>query len=164
MRNSKLQTPNSNKHSTLDSQARGLSVDSHWPDANGDNRDAWVLRDDPPEAGARHPFDFEERTARFGEAIVRFSKKIPRGPTNNRLIDQLVGARTSVGANFCEASDCVSKKDFRYTVKRCIKEAKETRFFLRMVVASEPSLGEEARSLYREATELVRILATMHGK
>ena len=156
MRNSKPQTPNSNKPSTRNLQPRGASRYLPRPGANGKDNGGWVLRDESPKASAPHPFDFEERTARFGEAIVRFSKKIPLGPTNNRLIDQLVGAGTSVGANFCEASDCVSKKDFRYTVKRCIKEAKETRFFLRMVVASERSL--------REATELVRILATMHGK
>jgi hypothetical protein len=60
----------------------------------------------------RHPFDLEERTARFGEAIVRFSKKIPRNPTNNRLIDQLVGCGTSVGGNYCEADERVSKKGF----------------------------------------------------
>ena len=47
---------------------------------------------------SKHPFDLEERTARFGEAIVRFSKKTPRDPANNRLIDQLVGAGTSIGA------------------------------------------------------------------
>jgi four helix bundle protein len=164
MRNSKPQTPNSNKPSTRNLQPRGASRYLPRPGANGKDNGAWVLRDESPKASAPHPFDFEERTARFGEAIVRFSKKIPLGPTNNRLIDQLVGAGTSVGANFCEASDCVSKKDFRYTVKRCIKEAKETRFFLRMVVASERSLREAARPLYREATELVRILATMHGK
>jgi len=45
--------------------------------------------------------------------------------------------------------------------KRCIKEAKETRFFLRMIVASEPSLATESRALYREATELIRILGSM---
>jgi len=60
---------------------------------------------------AKHPFDLEERTATFGEAIVRFSKKIPRDPTNNRLIDQLVGCGTSIGANYCEANEGVSKKD-----------------------------------------------------
>ncbi|MCW5551646.1 MAG: four helix bundle protein [Verrucomicrobiae bacterium] len=113
---------------------------------------------------ARHPFDFEERTAVFGESIIRFSKRIPRGPGNDRLINQIVGSGTSVGANFCEANDCVSKKDFRYTAKRCLKEAKETRFFLRMIAASEPSLAEEARRLYREAAELIRILATMCRK
>ena len=100
----------------------------------------------------------------FGEAIVRFTKRIPRDPTNNRLIDQLVGAGTSVGANYCEANEAVSKKDFRYIISHCIKEAKETRFFLRMVAASEPSLSEEARKLYREATELLRIFASMRKK
>jgi hypothetical protein len=46
-------------------------------------------------------YDLEERTARFGEAIIRFAKKIPQNPVNNRLIDQLVGAGASVGANIC---------------------------------------------------------------
>ena len=55
-------------------------------------------------ATSKHPFDLEERTARFGEAIVQFSKKIPRDPANNRLIDQLVGAGTSIGGNYCEAT------------------------------------------------------------
>ena len=131
----------------------------------GNGSSAWVLKDEPTVgAEQRHPFDLEERTAVFGENIVRFSKTIPRNPSNNRLIDQVVGAGTSVGANFCEANDCFSKKDFRFTVKRRIKEAKETRFFLRMIAASEPSLAEEARTLYREATELLRILATMYRK
>ena len=124
-----------------------------------------ILRDDVPKQPVeRHPFDLEERTAVFGEAIVRFTKRIPRDPTNNRLIDQLVGAGTSVGANYCEANEAVSKKDFRYIISHCIKEAKETRFFLRMVAASEPSLSEEARKLYREATELLRIFASMRKK
>src|SRR5438477_597083 len=104
-----------------------------------------------PNGAPKHPFDLEERTAQFGEAIVRFSKKIPRDPTNNRLINQLVGCGTSVGANYCEANDCVSQKDFRYTIKRCLKESKETRFFIRMVAVSEPGLAVEARELYREA-------------
>ena len=112
----------------------------------------------------RHPFDLEERTAVFGERMVRFSKRIPRGPTNDRLIDQLPGAGTSAGANYCEANDCVSKKDFRFIIKRCIKETKEARFFLRMIAASEPSLTEDARALYREATELIKIFAAMHNK
>ena len=112
----------------------------------------------------RHEFDLEERTAKFGEAIVRFSKKIPRDPTNNRLIDQLVGAGTSIGANYLEASEKVSKKDFRFSISHCVKEAKETKFFLRMVVASEHGLAGEARNLYREGFELHRIFASMYRK
>ncbi len=105
--------------------------------------------------------DLEERTAKFGEAIVRFSKKIPRNPTNNRLIDQLVGCGTSVGANYCEANEGVSKKDFRFTIGRCTKEAKETKFFLRMIATSEPTLAGEAREFFREAKELHLIFAAI---
>ena len=112
----------------------------------------------------KHPFDLEERTARFGEAIVRFSKKIPRGPTNNRLIDQLVGCGTSVGANYCEADERVSKKDFRNVIGRCVKEAKETKHFLRMIAAAEPALAHEARTLFREAKELHLIFASIYRK
>jgi len=127
--------------------------------------DALVLREESPAApNDRHPFDLEQRTAVFGENIVRFSRKIPRDPTNNRLIDQLVGCGTSVGANYCEANEGVSKKDFRNIIGRCVKEAKETKLFLRMVVASEPQLTEDARALYREAKELHLIFASIYRK
>jgi len=126
---------------------------------------AMVLNDAPPaNGGGKHPFDLEERTARFGEAVIRFVKKIPHNAENNRLIDQLVGCGTSVGANYCEANEGVSKKDFKNTIGRCVKEAKETKFFLRMIAASEPALAEEARALYREAKELHLIFASIYRK
>ena len=123
-----------------------------------------LLKDEPKDAQERHPWDLEERSSVFGEKIVRLSKKIPRDPTNNRLIDQVVGAGTSVGANYCEANEAVSKKDFKHTISRCMKEAKETKFFLRMVVASEPQFTAEARLLYKEAHELLRIFGSMRHK
>lgn len=125
-----------------------------------------MFREDVPTAGAdaRHPFDFEERTARFGEDVVKFVKRIPFNARNDRIISQLVGASTSIGANYCEASEAVSKKDFRYSISRSKKEAKETKHFLRMAVASEPQLAEEARRLYREAHELLRICNSMYRK
>ena len=124
-----------------------------------------MSRDDSTDSqNGRHPFDLEERTARFGESIIAFCKKIPRGPNNDRLIDQLVGCGTSVGANYCEANEAVSRNDFRHTVSHCKKEAKEAGFFLRMVAASDPSLAEEARALYREAKELRLIFASMYRK
>ncbi len=113
---------------------------------------------------SKHPFDLEERTARFGEAIVRFSKRIPRNPTNDRLIDQLVGCGTSIGGNYCEANESVSKKDFRHMISRCVKESKETKFFLRMLAAAEPQLADEARDHYREAKELHLIFASIFRK
>lgn len=122
------------------------------------------LNETPKGDGSSRPFELEERTAQFGKAIVRFSKKIPRNPTNNRLIDQLVGCGTSVGANYCEADERVSKKDFRFTIGRCVKEAKETKYFLRLIATAEPKLAEEARSLYREAKELHLIFASIYRK
>jgi len=112
----------------------------------------------------RHPFDLEERTARFGETIIRFCRKIPRAPANDRLVCQLVGCGTSVGANYCEANEGVSKKDFRNVIGRCVKEAKETKFFLRMMAAAEPKHAEEARGLFREAKELHLIFASIYRK
>jgi four helix bundle protein len=112
----------------------------------------------------RHPFDLEERTSLFGEAIVRFAKTIPRDPANDRLINQLVGCGTSVGANYCEANEGVSKKDFRNTIGRCAKEAKETKYFLRLIATAEPKLAANARVLYREAKELHLIFAAIYRK
>jgi four helix bundle protein len=98
--------------------------------------DAPALREESP----ARVYDLEERTARFGETIIRFAKKIPHSPVNNRLIDQLVGAGTSVGANYCEADDGVSRPDFKHRIGTCRKEARETKFFLRMVAVAEPAL------------------------
>jgi four helix bundle protein len=127
--------------------------------------EAWVLNETgEATASKHHAFDLEERTAKFGEAIIRFCKKMPNSPTTNRLINQLVGCGTSIGANYCEASEKVSKKDFKNTIARCSKEAKETRFFLRMIAAAEPELAGEARELYREAKELHLIFAAIYRK
>jgi four helix bundle protein len=108
--------------------------------------------------------DLMERTAQFGEAILRFAKKIPRSPENIRLIGQLVGAATSVGANYCEADDASSAKDYKNKVCTCRKESKETMFFLRMVAASEETLKDEARRLWREAKELNLIFGSIWRK
>jgi four helix bundle protein len=169
MKNSKLQVPSSKEPSSFKSQAKqGVSYQSGATRSAGESPEdaAGLQLHEGPSAGSddRPPFDLEERTALFGEAVVRFSKKIPRGPGNNRLIDQVVGAGTSIGANYAEASETVSRKDFKYAVSRCVKEAKETRHFLRMIVAAEPQLADEARKLYREARELHLIFASMYRK
>ena len=75
-----------------------------------------------------------------------------------------MGCGTSIGANYCEANESVSKKDFKCIVGRCVKEAKETKFFLRMIATSEPKLADDARKLYREAKELHLILASIYRK
>jgi len=99
-------------------------------------------------------YDLEERTARFGEAIIRFAKRIPVNPVTLPLIGQLVDAGTSVGANYGEANDAESKKDFRHKIGICRKESKESKHFLRMVAVAVPELCQDARVLWQEAKEL----------
>ena len=99
-------------------------------------------------------YDLEERTARFGKAVIDFAKQIPQDAVTNRLISQLVGAATSVGANYVEADDAVSKKEFLKSIGTCRKEARETKHFLRMIVRAVPELKLQARALWLEAKEL----------
>jgi four helix bundle protein len=147
----KLQAPTSKLQRSSKRQAGAKTEAAEYPETNSVS---WTVSEEPSTDGARHPFDLEERTARFGEAVIRFLKNVPRGPHNDRLIDQLTGCGTSVGANYCEANEGVSKKDFRNIIGRCRKEAKESEFFLRMIAASEPKLADEARIHFREAKEL----------
>ena len=79
--------------------------------------------------------------------MVRFAKKLPRNPVNNRLIDQLVGAGTSIGANSCEADDSVSGKDFKNRIGTCRKESKETMFFLRIIAQAKKGWPRMKQSL-----------------
>jgi four helix bundle protein len=99
------------------------------------------VREEPNEKCA---YNLEERTARFGEAIIDFAKTIPQSAVTNRIIGQLVGAGTSVGANYVEADDAVSKKEFLKNIGTCKKEAREVKHFLRMAVRTSPDL--ETRS------------------
>ncbi len=155
----KLQIPTTKLQRSSKRQASNADAVGNYPLSSSD---AFLLHEGP--STQRHPFDLEERTAQFGEAIIRFCKKIPRSPENNRLINQLVGCGTSVGANYCKANEGVSKKDFKNTIARCVKEAKETKFFLRMIAAPEPELANDARTLFREAKELHLIFASIYRK
>jgi four helix bundle protein len=111
------------------------------------------------ESDTKPIYDLEERTARFGEDVIDFAKTIPQGPTTDRIISQLIGAATSVGANYVEADDSVSKKEFLKCIGTCKKEARETKYFLRMSVRAVPQLKPEARKLWMEANELHLIFA-----
>jgi four helix bundle protein len=99
-------------------------------------------------------YDLEERTAVFGEEIIRFCKKVPRSPVNDPLITQAVKSGTSVGANYCEADDAESRLDFNHKIGICKKESRESKHWLRMIAVAVPELKEEARRLWREAKEL----------
>ena len=109
-------------------------------------------------------YDLEERTAKFGEDVINFCKKIPREPIVDPLINQLVKCGTSVGANYCEADDTESKLDFRHKIGICKKESREAKHFIRMIVVAVPELKEEARKLWNEARELNLIFNSIYKK
>ncbi|RKX72044.1 four helix bundle protein [candidate division TA06 bacterium] len=106
-------------------------------------------------------FDLEERTAKFGEDIIEFAKKIPKNPITLPLITQLVKAGTSVGANYSEADCAESKRDFEHKIGICKKESKETKHWLRMIAKAVPQLKDEAKIYWKEANELNLIFSSI---
>lgn len=109
-------------------------------------------------------FDLEERTARFGENVIDFSKKISKNSITSTLIVQLIKASSSIGANYCETDCAETKKDFEHKIGICKKESRETRHWLRMVAKANPELKEEARVLWKEANELNLIFTSIVKK
>ena len=99
-------------------------------------------------------YDLEERSACFGECVIEFYRKLPLDPVSSPIINQLVRAGTSVGANYCEAAEAESMKDFRHKAATCRKESKETKYRLRMIAKASPSQKASARTLWTEAKEL----------
>ena len=109
-------------------------------------------------------YDLEERTAKFGEEIIKFAKKIPETSITKRIIPQLVAAGTSVGSNYCEADDAESGRDFKHKIGICKKEARETKHWLRMMVIVDSKLKDEARELWKESNELNLIFNSINQK
>lgn len=109
-------------------------------------------------------FDLEERTAKFGEDVIKFCQRLPKNLIVNPLIDQLVRAATSCGANYCEADDAESKKDFKHKIGICKKETREAKHFLRMIKVAIPLVENEANLLWQEAMELNLIFNAIYRK
>ena len=112
----------------------------------------------------RKTFDLEERTAKFGEDVIRFCRGLRLDAVTDPLVRQVIKSSTSVGANYCEADDAVSRKEFRQKIGTCKKESRETKHWLRMIAAAEPGQAATARVLWKEANELLLIFATIFRK
>jgi four helix bundle protein len=116
------------------------------------------------EEGAK-PRDFEDRTFQFAESVRAFVKQLPRTVSNTEDVRQLVRASGSVAANWIEADEALSKKDFLMRVKICRKEAKESRLFLRLLDAGLAKNTTGSRDgLAKEARELTLIFSAMTSK
>src|SRR5262245_32339563 len=99
-------------------------------------------------------YDLEDHTAAFSELVIDFALRIERNAVTLPLISKLVRVATSVGANYCEADDAESKKDFRHKIGLCRKEARETKYWFRMIASAAPEQKQFARPLWQEANEL----------
>jgi four helix bundle protein len=110
-------------------------------------------------------YDLEERTFRFAQNVRAFTKAIPKGIENHEDAKQLVRASGSVGANYIEANEALSKRDFVMRIKISRKESKESRFFLRLMDSGgNPALAEEQIRLIQEAQELTNIFGAIVRK
>ena len=109
-------------------------------------------------------YDLEERTAKFGEEVIKFCRDLSRNELTRRIVDQLVGCGTSVGAQYCEADDAESPKDFKHKIGLCKKESRESKHFLRMSAVAVPEMADRARKLWVEAKELNLIFNAIYKK
>jgi len=104
-------------------------------------------------------YDLASRTQCFGSAIVAFARGVPLTPVTRLIISQLVRAGTGVGANYCEADGAKSRKDFRYRIAICRREARETCYWPDMLTSAVSAQPAEHGRLVKEAKELVLIFS-----
>ncbi|MDO8557881.1 MAG: four helix bundle protein [bacterium] len=110
-------------------------------------------------------YDLEERTLTFARRVRLFVPKLPKITANFEDSKQLIRSSGSVGANYIEANEALSKKDFLLRIKICRKEAKESTFWLKLLDAGkDQSMAEERESLLQEATELMMIFGSIMRK
>ncbi len=116
------------------------------------------------ERNGKH-YDLEERTYEFARDTRGFVKKLPRTLANIEDARQLVNSSGSVGSNYIEANEALSKKDFLMRSKICRKEAKESRYWLRLIYTADKQELERLRgTLIQEAAELTSIFGAIVRK
>jgi len=108
------------------------------------------------------PYDLEERSLSFGKRVVRLCKTLPKNTVNRRLSDQLIRSGTSVGANYREANETDTKRDFKNRIRITKKEAKETIYWLELVIEANSTCRERILPLLEEARELMKIFGSIY--
>ena len=122
------------------------------------------LQPDPAASGQK-PFDLEDRTYEFAKGVRAFVKKLPRTICNIEDVKQVARASGSVGANYIEANEALGRKDFLMKIRTCRREAKESRYFLRLLDTGEVKEVESRRqALIQEAHELASIFGAIITK
>jgi four helix bundle protein len=111
-------------------------------------------------------YDLEERTFQFAKTVRIWIKDLTKSVANIEDAKQLIRASGSVGANYIEANEALSKKDFVFRVKICRKEAKECAYWHRLILESNDPIPNEVevKSLYHESIELKKIFSSIISK
>lgn len=109
-------------------------------------------------------FDLIERLENLGKAVIRFAMLVPKNTITLPLISQFIRSGTSVGANYCEANNSESKNDFIHKVGIARKEARETLYWITMLVEADPGMKTASADLYQETKEVSLILSSIVNK
>lgn len=109
-------------------------------------------------------YDLEDRTLKFAKNAIVFCKTLSKTAIDAEIAKQLVRSATSVGANYIEANEALSKKDFLMRIKICRKEAKESSYWLRLVELPNPDLNKHQNELLKESIELMKIFGSILTK
>jgi len=109
-------------------------------------------------------YDLEDRTEEFSKRVIRLCKFLDKNIINIPLINQILRSATSVGANYKEACNATSTKDFIYRIRICLKESKETHYWIKLIIESNPSLKPRLNNLLDEALQLVKIFSASVSK
>lgn len=110
-------------------------------------------------------YDLEQRTFEFARKCRNFSRKLPKTICNREDVPQLIRASGSVGANYIEANEAISRKDFSHRIKISRKESKESKFWLQLIdIGTIQSLEKEREELIEEATQLMKIFSSIMRK
>jgi len=106
-------------------------------------------------------YDLEDRTLNFSKKLISLINTLPKNQVNRRLADQALRSGNSIGANYREANETITLKDFKFRIRICKKEAKETMFWLKLIAENNKFKSSEANLLSKESDEYVRIFATI---
>lgn len=113
----------------------------------------------------RNPkFDLEERTKNFSKSTILFLKSVPVDHITKPIVSQLIRCVTSVGANYGEADDAESRKDFQHKLGICKKESREAKYWFDVLETAEPKLSAKIKVLAQEAKELNLIFNAIINK
>lgn len=110
-------------------------------------------------------YDLADRIFKFVLDVLDYLDKLPRNPINKILVNQCSRSATSIGANYEEADVAHTRKDFSYKMEMIRSEAKETRYWLRVIAARNPDvLVEKCSYLQNEGVELIKIFSSIISK